>query len=247
MENKPLESYHKPVEKLELSGSQQSAIKISCPACNGPVKASNLNINDKIAKCGSCDSVFSFEQEVQQLLTISPSKQEVAKPAGVDLYHFHDDLEISLEQALSPLDVILAAFSAIFFILFVLIYFLKGDFFWGLPISVITGAYGFYQMANRHKHFIYIDVTDRFLNVKWRPKKFHHDISVPTSELSQLYVKFSTTSNQATLYGILDTAEGQKHVKLLPEIPGLTKARYLEQEIERHLGIVDEVVPEETR
>lgn len=247
MENKPLESYHKPLEKLKLSGSQQSAIKISCPACDSPIKAADLNINDKIAKCSSCDSVFSFEQEVHQLLTLSPAKQEVAKPTGVDLYHFHDDLEISLEQPLSPLEVILATFSAVFFILFVLIYFLKGDFFWGMPISVITGAYGFYQMANRHKHFIYIDVTDRFLNVKWRPKKFHHDISVPTSELSQLYVKFSTTSNQAILYGILDTAEGQQHVKLLPEISGLTKARYLEQEIERHLGIVDEVVPEETR
>ena len=115
-----------------------------------------------------------------------------------------------------------------------------------MPISLAVGVYPFFQLANRHKHFIYMDINQHFLNVKWRPKKFYSDISISTQELSQVYVKFSATTNQAILYGILDTAEGQKHVKLLSEITG-TKARYLEQEIERHLGIEDYEVPEETR
>ena len=85
MENKPLKSYHKPLEKLELNETKQSTfIRINCPSCDSPVNAADLNINDKIAKCSSCDSVFSFEQEIQQLLSLSPIKQEVAKPAGID-------------------------------------------------------------------------------------------------------------------------------------------------------------------
>lgn len=247
MENKPLEPAHKPLEQLELNVKQPPAIKISCPACSSPIKATALNINDKIGKCSSCDSVFSFEQEVQQLQTLAPAKKEVARPAGIDLYHFHDDLDITIQQPLNAVEVVLAVFSVVFLLLFCLIYFVKGEAFLGIPISLAVGIYPFFQLANRHKHFIYLDINDRFLNIKWRPKKFHHDISVSTQELRQLYVKFNTTTNQASLFGILDTTEGQKHVKLLPDINGLTKARFLEQEIERHLGITDEEVAEETR
>ena len=44
---------------------------------------------------------------------------------------------------------------------------------------------------------------------------------------------------------IVNGFDGQKHVKLTQTMARLPKAQYLEQEIERHLGIVDKKVSEE--
>ena len=46
---------------------------------------------------------------------------------------------------------------------------------------------------------------------------------------------------------ILNGIEGQKHVPLIPVLGSLSKARYLEQEIEKHLGIIDREVLEEIK
>ena len=43
---------------------------------------------------------------------------------------------------------------------------------------------------------------------------------------------------------IVNGAEGQRHVVLIPKVSSLSKAKYLEQEIEKHLGIKDRKVPE---
>ena len=44
---------------------------------------------------------------------------------------------------------------------------------------------------------------------------------------------------------IVNSLEGQKHVDLIHHAGTLSKAKFIEQEIERHLGIIDRKVPEE--
>jgi len=39
----------------------------------------------------------------------------------------------------------------------------------------------------------------------------------------------------------------QKHVRLIPNLDSKSKALYMEQEIEKHLGIIDREVLEETK
>ena len=48
-----------------------------------------------------------------------------------------------------------------------------------------------------------------------------------------------------SVYMIVNSAMGQKHVKLISSVDSLSKARFIEQEIERHLSIPDRRIPEE--
>ena len=46
---------------------------------------------------------------------------------------------------------------------------------------------------------------------------------------------------------IVNGLEGQRHIRLIPSLNSLSKARYLEQEIEKYLGIIDREVLEEIK
>jgi len=44
---------------------------------------------------------------------------------------------------------------------------------------------------------------------------------------------------------IVDDPNGQKHVELIKSVNSRTQAKYIEQEIEKYLGIKDRRVPDE--
>ena len=94
------------------------------------------------------------------------------------------------------------------------------------------------------KHKIHIGIDNRFLSIERRPKKFIQDKLYAINEIDQIYTKKLDGLN--AVYMIVNGDNGQKHVKLITRLDSLSKARYLEQEIEKHLGIVDREVPEET-
>ena len=68
MDHEYKEPYKLKLKKLDLE-KQQEFHQISCPSCQTGIPASDLNINDKIAKCNSCNVVFSFQGTVNQLFT----------------------------------------------------------------------------------------------------------------------------------------------------------------------------------
>ena len=45
---------------------------------------------------------------------------------------------------------------------------------------------------------------------------------------------------------LINGLDGQKNIKLIPNLDSKSKALYMEQEIEKHLGIIDRAVVEET-
>jgi hypothetical protein len=63
------------------------------------------------------------------------------------------------------------------------------------------------------------------------------------NDIDQVYIKKKNGLN--SIYMIVDNPTGQKHIRLIAGLDSISKARFLEQEIERHIGIVDRPVPEE--
>jgi hypothetical protein len=63
------------------------------------------------------------------------------------------------------------------------------------------------------------------------------------NDIDQVYIK--KENERHSIYMIVDNPTGQKHIRLITGLESVSKARYLEQEIERHIGIVDRPVPEE--
>ena len=218
---------------------------IHCPSCHNELPADNLNINDKIGKCHHCNVVFSFQGEIKEMLSLTEPKQEVIRPEGIDLFHFQDELEISIGQPFTPLEAIALSILPTVAFFLTMISIKQGlTFMWAGLFWVISGLL-FYILLNRNKHKIFINVDNERLDIQWRPKKMMKDKSFSIGEIDQIYVKKNVSTGGIGLNMIVNGESGQKHVTLIAGLKSFTKARYLEQEIERHLGLKDQKVIEE--
>ncbi|MDH3243224.1 MAG: hypothetical protein OEM26_01300 [Saprospiraceae bacterium] len=249
MMKQPVERY-KEVEKLELKEIKKEFPrvfkKVHCPSCQEEVIADNLDLQNSLAKCGSCHVIFSIEEEVEGVKAKKEANQEFLRPEGIDLFHFRENLDITVQQHFGGLDIfgiiflpILAGFSLLF-------YFLKGASIYFPIFFTIGTAYFIYRILNYSRNKIYIDINDKFLSSKYRPRNFNKDKTFNAAEIDQLYLKQSSDGmGYYTIYIIINGLEGQRHEKLLT-VKTLSKAKYLEQEIEKYLRVEQRDVPEAT-
>jgi len=242
MQNEPKEKYK--LELKELPALEpKNYTKIACPSCEQDLPADNLNINDKIAKCGNCHVVFPFYEEIASLNKNEQKlKQEFFRPEGIDISYFRDEMDITIQQT-SYWEWLL--FLLVFFAcLFTAVYW-KGKAPLLLPaLTWLSTLYPLINFINRSKHKIHLNIDDHNLTSKWRPKNFMKDKSYAIHEIDQVYVKKIPEMGTYDVCMIVNSPEGQRHVKLLQMLTVLSKAKYLEQEIERHLGITNRPVLE---
>ncbi|MBT8229648.1 MAG: hypothetical protein KJO50_05265 [Bacteroidia bacterium] len=240
---------YKSVEKLELKDLKgelpKAYSKVHCPSCNEEVAADNLNLQNTIAKCNSCNVLFSLNDQIKSLSSISETRQEVLRPEGIDMFYYKNDLDITIQQHIQGLDMaglIFAPTLAFFSIILFVAGKISAPYF---PVaSVIMTLYFIYRAYNYSKNKTYIDVNNKYLSIKNRPKHFKKDRTYYVEDIDQLYIKHAVDgSGYFTIQMIINGLEGQKHVKLLT-VNTLSKAKYLEQEIERYLDIENRKVPE---
>ncbi len=65
---------------------------LSCPQCNQPVSAADINIQQLVAICTSCDNVFSFSSDLPK-----SKRRKAGQPEYLDLNEA-DDLRISFRS-----------------------------------------------------------------------------------------------------------------------------------------------------
>ncbi|MBX2874704.1 MAG: hypothetical protein KTR30_21455 [Saprospiraceae bacterium] len=249
MARKTVEKHKLELKEVEIEVEDTSSYtKIGCPNCGSDVPASDLNINDKIAKCGNCNVVFSFQKEVRELEVAEQvaSKPEIIRPEGIDIFHFEEEMDITMDQPISVPEVLLGSLVPFIGLLFILAYFASDKEFplWLALMGGVASFLSILNLVNRSNHKIFINIDDRFLSIKRRPKKFIQDQQYNISEIDQLYLR--VIGGYHHIYMLVNGPGGQKHVKLVSNLQSTSKARFLEQEIERKLGIKDRRVPEET-
>jgi len=241
---------YKPVEKFELKDIQEEPSKIfkmiCCPSCSKDVKSDNLNLENKLGKCNSCHAIFSIAEEVKAVQVEKNVKQETLRPEGIDLFYYEDDLDITVQQHIQGFDA-LGLFTFPFFAVLTIFIYLVGS--KEIPIlfpiiSTLGSIYFIYRAFNYSKNKTYIDINSKFLSIKSRPKHFKKDKTFNNADIDQLYLK-NVDGMHYYVYMSVNALEGQKHVKLLT-VNSLSKAKYLEQEIEKYLNIEDRKVPEAT-
>lgn len=245
MNRDPLEQF-KHVERVELGKAEpeKKFTKITCPSCSAGVSAEDINIHDKIAKCSSCSAIFPFEQEVLALQTLTKTKEEVRRPEGIEVFQHQNNLELIIDQPLHPLEIIIPTFLYLFAFMFTAIFFTKGmakGLFFGTWVLTIASTI---SLIGRKKHKAYLEVDEDYIGIYWKPRKFYKNKRFPIADVDQVYTK--SFGGRGSVYLILNGADGEKHVKLMENLESKSKARFIEQEIERHLKIRDRAIPEET-
>lgn len=254
MGNDPLKEY-KYKEKLALKNpnSFPKVQKVDCPSCAETIPGEHLNIQTNIAKCNSCDIIFSISEQVEKLSHQNDISQELLRPEGVELTHFQDELDISVASPWTNLEVILVSFFPLLVIIITSIFIER---FAATTVSV-TAVISFWVVSIisyiayffiRKKHKTYIHIDDQDLSIEWRPKKFNRDKKYAIEDIDQVYIKSITSSSGTRGVGIfmlVNDVRGQRKVELIKSVNSRTKAKYIEQEIERYLGIKDRRVPDE--
>lgn len=238
----------KPILKLkEITKTKDGDfVKVVCPSCGNPGKADDININDKIAKCGQCNVVYSFQPNISNFLFTPPPKQELLRPEGIEVYHFKGELDITMEQPISLWDAILAPLLFFFAFMITAAYLKKGEISGLFPaLFWIATAIPTFNLLNRKRHKIYITADDRHLSIIRKPKRFKKDQHFAVSEIDQLFVR--TKDGLFDLMLVVNTPSGARQIPLIRRFHGISKARYLEQELERYLGITDRSIPEEVK
>ena len=245
----PIKDY-KPAEKLELPKVKKEFPKvfkkIICPSCKESVNADQLNLEKSIAKCGSCHVVFSIEEELSNLNTKNEIKQEVFRPEGIDLFYYKDDMEITLDGHVNQWDIVWFTLFLPGFI-FTLIAYFNNNLSILVPLILFLGSILFlYRLINYKKNSTYIDVNKESIRVNHRTNNLKKDVIFSAEDIDQVYLKHSSTQGgYFELKLIVNGPQGQYHKNLLT-VNTLTKAKYLEQEIEKYLGIEDRKVIEST-
>jgi hypothetical protein len=242
-------------------------MKLTCPSCGATVPASDVNIQQAIAKCSRCDSVFRIDQQLPTLKS-SPDQPAVPLPPKFRVEDLGTELTISWSW-FTP---------SIFFLLFFCIFW---DGFLIAWYSIVLGV-GVFGMGNAGPaggipallmalfpilhvavgvgltYFVIASFVNRTrvrvdrgeLSIHHGPIPFPGNKILSTANLTQFYCT-ETVSNRRRGYSVsydlnAVQADGTK-VKLLTGLTELEQALYLEQRLEKFLGIENERVPGEVR
>jgi hypothetical protein len=249
MMDEPIEQY-KAVEKLELKELKkelsQKFKKINCPSCDDEIASNAINLQNSIAKCSNCNVIFSIEEDIENIKAKNEIKQQILRPEGIDLFYYGDELDITIDQHIEGFNAWAIAFAPFIAIGAVLLFFLgKNPISPYFPISFsLVAFYYLYKAFTYSKNKIYIDINNRYLSIKYRPENFKKDKMYAADEIDQLYLKPSSDGlGHYTIHMIVNGLEGQKHEKLMT-VKTLSKAKFLEQEIEKYLNISNREIPE---
>jgi len=95
-----------------------------------------------------------------------------------------------------------------------------------------------------------IDVSPREIRVQVGPLPWRGNLAVAPAQIGQIYreeIVRHTKNGRSVSYHLSVATKDGKKLKLLSGVPSADQALYLEQEIERHLGIRDQPVTGEMR
>jgi hypothetical protein len=217
---------------------------LTCRECGATIDADDVNLDRMVAKCRQCDAVFGIDGMVES--TVKP--MDVPLPERFQLEPTIDGLRIRWRWF---------AWVHIFIAIFAI--FWNGFVFSWMGITLFTEMWGFSLFGTIHllvglglayfalTGFINsttIDVNAMEIRVKNGPLPWPgKELASPT--IAQLYTKERisrgrrSTSVSYEVHAV--TGEG-RHEKLLGGLHDTEQALFLEQEIERYLGLKDRPV-----
>ena len=224
---------------------------LNCKECGKPIPAIDINITSLMAKCVNCNSVFSFEDKSRvriQNTAFDTKRAMVPMPKGINLNEKNGQLEI--EVSWFRLSNIFLTFFTMLWDSFMFGWFYSaisnGEFLMVLFGSLhgAVGVYLTYRVLSGYVNKTLITVSRQSLSVKIGPLPWPGNISIPSSEMAQLYSKRVITQgkNSTTSYEVHGIRKNGTHLALVKSLERSEEAFYLEQKIEDFLQIEDEPV-----
>jgi hypothetical protein len=233
-------------------------MQIFCRQCGAEIKAADINLDSMMAKCASCNAVFSFADMYEGITPKSAKRKaydEVPLPKGISVQNDGFQLEIT-RTWFGCSTIAIGGFSLIWngmlWLIFVPVMLSQGlnmEFLFLLPFLAIGIGLLYWTLAGIFNITV-IRVDNEKLVVQSGPVPVPGNKTVAAHDIEQIYTKqqvhrgSDSTTYTYELHAV--TYEGKKQ-KLVGNLYDSDQALYIEQEVERFLGIEDRPVRGEYR
>ncbi|MDY7230752.1 hypothetical protein [Hyalangium rubrum] len=232
-------------------------MQLSCEVCHSPLRAEDVRLDLAVAKCHACNAVYDLSGRKARGLSAQrpeklPLRPKVALPSNFRVEEDGPTTRISWRW-FNPLTHLFLAFfciawdgflvvwygialnmedKPIIMILFPIAHVAVGV---GLTYSTLTG------FVNRTR----IEVNRDQLTIRHGPLPWRGNQDLPGRQLTQLYGEEVARTNKGSTtysYDLLALDREGRKVKLLSGLTEKDQVLYLEQTLERKLGIEDAAV-----
>lgn len=219
---------------------------VYCRNCGEQVEKENIDEAQRLVKCGKCNTIFSIQGLFPEQ-PLSRPKPEIPLPAGIEVRHDEEGFKI-LKDWSKIYGVIIGGF-AIFWAVTIIEAMpssLKSLDIVTIILTFLPALIAVYCSAAFfcNKTTITVGPTGIKINKSPLPLPFSGKKSLTVSTIQQLYIKervsYSGKTRSAYYYYDLYLIDGgNRHLKVLSSLRSKEQALYIEQEIEKYLGIQD--------
>lgn len=239
---------------------------VACPSCGTALHADDMNLQSMAGKCRMCNALVDLRtamsgaepQPYAGTQSFAPAEARepipVPLPAGVHVEAQGRDLVI-VRRWFSWVYIFLLFFCVVWngmLAFFYSIMFAAGG---GLSLlmlfpllHVAAGVFITYLTIAGFVNRTTFRVERGHLSVRHGPLPWRGNLDVPTESLEQLFCteQVSRGRNGTTIrYSVEAVLKDGKHLKLATALDAREQALYIEQAIEKHLGIADRRVRSE--
>ncbi len=225
---------------------------IRCSSCDREIPAADVSLESGLAKCTACNAVFRFADQVEGGGVRRP-REEIALPKRFTLEDVGGDLRIT-RRWFSPVAYFLVFFCLFwdgFLVVWYAIAFLaNGPLIMKIfPILHVAVGLGLtYFTAALFLNRTVIHVGDRAYQITHAPLPWWGQRAGNVDDIDQVYVVEALRSNKGSIsrtYSVLARMQGGAKDTFVSGLDDFDQALFIEQEIERYLGIEDRPVPGE--
>jgi hypothetical protein len=167
---------------------------LTCPQCSTPIPARNINVQDKIAVCPACDTVFKFNSPDAEPVDVAKLKRrKVKQPANLTL---RDDEQLEMIfrtnfRLTQNEDFILGGLAALFFGFLTSFMILPGEKIISTGLFVlplVLTLVAVYRLALLTFNRTHITADDHAIRVARRPlpNPLAHDQDVPLAGIAHI-------------------------------------------------------------
>lgn len=220
-------------------------MRVKCPDCRTSLSRDDINIEKMVGICPHCAKVIAIEEVVDEESEFSFSRREpdLEMPKGLSIRHRGGDLELRIRW-FSMAAYILAAFcffwdafmAVWFYIAYTEKIWMMGAF--GILHGLVGVALTYFCVCTFVNHTI-VTVNSSFLTIEFSPLPWLGRKKIESGEIEQLFCKDRirhTEQGNHVSYELWMIRKGKKSC-LLGGYFSAEQVRFLEQEIERFLGI----------
>lgn len=221
-------------------------MEIYCSYCNTKVTANNINLESKIAKCASCDNIFSIKSQLETLKT--KEREYISNIPFVTMNKNDATITFNITWFKGYTEAIFLTLFSLFWNGFMLVWFSialsSGQLTMALfgSIHALIGLFLAYYTICLYVNTKIIIVDSKKIFLEDKPLPFFGNKIIDIEKAHQLYTKEIVTyskNRKNTSYKLAIITSKNKDFDLPIHFSKKDEALYLEQEIEKFLKIKD--------